>query len=280
MHERIKNLNQLCGAENFKASLAATEKSEPVRSPHFLWLVKRGGGVTTMLDMLAQALEESRGLEFCGDVRFIEFSVDYIPPESFLSELKRLNDAMMRSVGRRHEFKGILCVNLDNWVGHENEGHFETLLDFLAYKQDKLMLVFTLHSANKATAKKFEAAVAMKMCIETVEIDFPKPDKLASHIEEHYIKPQGFAFSSGAQELVAKYIDKISASERFAGFKTAKRLTENILRCFQNADNSGEIITEEIVERCCEDYLGKLSILELPPPMKKIMGFAAEEVLK
>jgi hypothetical protein len=280
MHEKIKNLNQLCGAENFKASLATAENSESGLTLHFLWLVRRGGGVTTMLDILARTLEESRRLEFCGDVRFIEFSAEYISPENFFSELKRLNDALLRGVGRRHEFKGILCVNLDNWGGHESEAHFETLLEFLAYKQDKLMLVFTLHSTDKITAKKLEAAVGMKMCLEVVEIDFPKPEKLAAHIEEHYIKSQGLALSDGARELMTKYISRISTSERFAGFKTTERLAENILRSFRKSDVFSEIITEEVVERCCKDYMERLSFLESPLPIKRRIGFATEEVVK
>jgi hypothetical protein len=233
-----------------------------------------------MLDILAQTLEESRGLEFCGDVKFIEFSAEYISPENFFSELKRLNDALLRGVGRRHEFKGILCVNLDSWGGHECEAHFETLLEFLAYKQDKLMLVFTLHSTDKVTAKKLEATVGIKMCLEVVEIDFPKPAEFAAHIEEHYIKLQGVAFSDGARELVAKYIIRISTSERFAGFKTAERLAENILRNFRKSDIFNEIITEEIVERCCKDYMERLSFLESPPTIKRKIGFATEEVTK
>jgi len=75
--------------------------------PNYLWNVKQGGGLTTLVTVFAKYLNEAKAIEFCSMVKAFEFKLEYLPPETFFSEITRLDNTISSLAG--HNWQRISC---------------------------------------------------------------------------------------------------------------------------------------------------------------------------
>ena len=97
----------------------------PIILPDIFLISPSGTGRTMLLSLLAEFLSERRNLlEFYGDVKYFEFMLNYCRPEEPFTEITRLMSQVNVAAGFRNEYKGILFIDVDEWLGHFNEKHF------------------------------------------------------------------------------------------------------------------------------------------------------------
>ena len=151
----------------------------PIILPDMLWVAQSGVGKTNLLKLMAEYLSSQNNLmEFYGDVKFFEFLLNYCPPNEYFSELQRLIDEIDNAAGFRNEFKGIVHIDINEWLDHFEEKHFVSLMEYLSSNSDKWLIVLSVYSDKKDKIHNLNAFLSMYLRIEKITLSFPKTEDL------------------------------------------------------------------------------------------------------
>jgi len=205
-----------------------------INLPNYLLKISRGGGVTTLINAFTNFLHATKAIDFCGLERSFEFKLSYTSPELYFSELTRFENTLVEMAGYKHHYKGVVCVNIHEWLGHTSEPHFKRFIDYIA-RNKELVVVFYIHASNKsnkiaqANFKAMESVLSLRLRLETLELRFPRADELVDHVNEHFMQDKGFTFGADAKALLCETIDELTTGKHFSGFKTIAQLANDIL---------------------------------------------------
>jgi hypothetical protein len=199
-----------------------------VTLPNYLWVAIRGGGVSTCINLLAEYLYTAKITEFTGIVKYFEYKLAYIAPNDFFSELTRLNNTITEIAGHFRYFKGLACINIDEWIHHTNETHFYRFLDYIASINNKILAILYVHDNNKRIIESIESSLSSHIRFESVWFRFPNANELTEFIESKYFKKKSFTLTDDAKLLLLDSIDKLINGKNFNGFTTIKQLANDI----------------------------------------------------
>ncbi|MCL2528681.1 MAG: hypothetical protein FWE42_09735, partial [Defluviitaleaceae bacterium] len=218
-----------------------------ISMPCYLMTVNRGGGITTMINALAKYLYVADAFEFCGIEKAFEFKLGYIPPDAYFSELMRLDNTFVEAAGYNRHFKGVVGINIDEWLGHTSEAHFTKFLETLAASTG-LLTVFYIYNRKKEELKALESAISLRLRLEYVPLRFPRGEELVDYIDIGFMQTKGLYLSKEAKTLLCGTINEIAKGKHFNGFKTISTLADDILYHifsqigFKSKDVSAEIL--------------------------------------
>lgn len=222
----VKRWNNL--SENIKVKPA----NKPVILPDMLWIAKSGVGRTSLLKLLSGYLYEKGNLmDFYGDVRYFEFMLGYCKRDEVFTELQRLTDEIRNAAGFRNEYRGIIHIDVNEWLRHLDDLYFASFMEFLSSNRDNWLVILSAYSDKEEEIKKLEAVVSMYLRIETVTIGLPKTESLVAFVEKE-LKDYGLNVDESAKKLLAETIDKLRGSKFFDGYKSLKMLCQDIVYTF------------------------------------------------
>ena len=235
-YERIMALKE---ADEFKKvvkrwqvlseNIQASPTDAPILLPDMLWVAKSGVGKTNLLRLASEYLASLGNLmDFCGDTKYIEFLLGYCPPNSHFGEMERLLDEISVAAGFRNEFRGIVYVDINEWLDHFEERHFISFMELMAARSDKWLVVLSVYSDKKEKLHNLTAFLSMYLRIEQVSLSLPKTADLFEYIERN-LGAYGLSLSEDARELLHAAIEKIRRNKYFDGFKTIKILCQDIV---------------------------------------------------
>ncbi len=222
----------------------------PMVLPDLLWLSQPGAGKTLLLRCLSDYLSVCGSLiDFQGDVKFIEFMLDYYPPEKNFIEVQRLINETNIAAGFRSAYSGIVSVDIDEWLGHCEEKHFITFLEFLASNSDKWIVVFNVLNDRTEDIEKLESILSMYFRIERSVLTLPETEDLMQFVSRR-LAEYGMRLNEEAERLVYRVIEKMRQNKYFDGYKTLKILCQDIIyEVYSDPDNTDDIITIEELRR-------------------------------
>lgn len=202
----------------------------PIVLPELFIYTRPGYGNTRLLALLAEYLDSKQNLMgFYGDVKFFEFKLDYCEPHSNFTELYRFIESVQAAAGFRNEFKGIIRINVDEWVGHHTEKHFLDFLQFLQMNTSYWMIVMTLSNHRESDeTKEMESLVSMYLRIEKLTLHLPDNKELVLFAAEHFAK-YGLELDDSAKQVLEDSIAVLRKSEYFYGLHTVKDLCSDIV---------------------------------------------------
>ena len=218
-----------------------------VTLPNYLWAAKRGGGISTCINLLAEYLYNAKIIEFSGIVKYFEYKIAYIDPNSFFSELTRLNNTISEIAGHHRYYRGLACINIDDWVEHANEQYFYKFLDYIASKNDKILAILYVHTDNKRIVESIESSLSSRIRFEAIPLRFPNVNELIEFIESKYFKKRGFRLTDDAKSLLIDSIEGIINGKHFNGFTTIKQLANDILYSLLTSNISGYDISADML---------------------------------
>ena len=143
-------IQRLCKFQQNKEKYSVRD----VTLPNYFWVAIRGGGISTCVNSLAEYLYAAKIIEFTGIVKYFEYKLAYIAPDEFFSELTRLNNTISEIAGHHRYYRGLACINIDEWIHHTNETHFYKFLDYIASNNNKILSILFIHDNNKHTGEK------------------------------------------------------------------------------------------------------------------------------
>lgn len=200
----------------------------PILLPDMLWVAKSGVGKSFFLELIAEYLESKGNLmEFYGDVKFFEFVLGYVPPHESFTELQRLMEAVKNAAGFRSEFKGIIRIDIDEWLSHYEERHFATFMEYLAVNKDTWFIILSVSETSEKKLHNLEAFLSMFLRIERVELQLPKTEDLTDYIER-LLAAYDLYLTADGRQLLAATVDKMRENKYFDGYKSLGLLCQEI----------------------------------------------------
>lgn len=267
-YEEIMNLKE---AEEIKLvvkkweTLSNNIKKSPTKSsiilPNILMVARSGVGKTNLLRLLSEYID-SKGnlLNFYGDVKFFEFSLGYIPPNQEFTELLRLFDEVGFAAGFRNEFRGIIRIDIDEWIEHYEERHFIDFMEYLAANDDNWLIILSTTPVTKKKLQNLKAVISMYLRIEEITLSLPKTENLFDYISKT-LAGYDLTLSSDGKELLYATIEKLRRNRNFDGFKSIKLLCQEIAySIFARKDTTSNVLTADILSDFGPDskYVNKM----------------------
>jgi len=215
--------------DNLSGNIKSLPKGAPVILPDIFLVSRSGTGRTLMLKFLSDfLLEKENLLDFYGDVRYFEYYLSYCPPHEKFDEIVRFMDEVRSAAGFRSEYRGIIFIHIDEWLGHAEEKYFKSFLEYLADNSDGWLIVFSVDgSGDEEEISHLLSLVSAFLRIEQVSIAPPTSRTLLQYLEER-LALFGLSIDGGARELLSETIDTIKGMRLFDGFKTVKMLSYDI----------------------------------------------------
>ena len=201
------------------AVLSSNLKTLPVNGPILipdLFVVSHSNTMLSrMIDTLSSYLITQKNLlDFNGDIPCFEFMLNYCPPGAGFKELERLIDGISDCAGYRNEFRGIVHIKLDYWLGHQEEHHFIDLLDYLSENTFKWLIILSVSTKNEDKASAMESVLSMFLRIERVTLHRASTTTYVGEIED-LLGDYGFSLDDSAKELLSASIDVLRGNRYF-----------------------------------------------------------------
>jgi len=247
-----------------------------VTLPNYLWVAKRGGGITTLVNAFTDYLYAAKAIEFCGTAKSFEFKLDYIAPETYFSELSRFYNMISNLAGHNRFYKGIICINIDEWLEHISEGHFAKFLNYIANNNDKILTVFCIHTDARNVIESVESFISSYIRLETLTLQFPDSKELVEFMESQYMQKKGFSLLECAKKLLGETIVEIATGKQFNGFKSIIQLADDILYKIHTMDlGNNKSISAEMLS-CYSKDSNYVQRVKARIGTNKIIGFTDE----
>jgi len=278
-YSEIKKLNGLADIKNIvekwnvlSKNIKSTPAGLPILLPEMLWVSKSGVGKTHLLKLISEYLYNQKNLmEFYGTVKFFEFLMGYCSPNTEFTELRRFIDAVQQSAGFRSEFKGIVCIDIDEWIGHEEEKHFLTLLEYLSSNSDTWMIVFWISPQKEADAHNIEHILSMFFRLDKATIELPETTELIKFVKQQ-LKEYELFFDGDAEKIITRTIEVLRENKYFDGYKTLAMLCQDIAYSVFTSKQSEAVVSNTVASLFSEDsdYI-KRTIQKIEK--KNVIGF-------
>lgn len=218
----------------------------PIVLPDIFLISDSGTGRTTFLSLLAGYLMNKPNLmDFYGDVEFFEFMLDYCPPQSGFGEIERFQRAVNAAKGFRNEYRGIVFVDLDEWVDHFEEKHFKAFMEYISDNSDEWMVVLSVSRGDNEKLAAFEAFISSYIRIEKVIIKRPTNEAFMEYLQGK-LRAYGLELEEDAYKIVLNTIGVLCNDRYFDGYKTVRLLCEDIV---YNVYTSGTDISKTLSAR-------------------------------
>lgn len=138
--------------------------------------------------------------DFDGEKAYVYHKMNYVEPYKDFYELKKLQVAVKAATGMRANFKGIIAIDVKEWMGHLKEDYFLVTLKFL---YDQLQYgwryVFTIGNQDKACSKDLIMLLARYFKPYIVEVTPFSCEHMLEDYIQNYMEEAGKAFSLDAQ---------------------------------------------------------------------------------
>ncbi len=226
----------------------------PVVLPDLFLVAEYGVGRTHILGLISDFLTSRKNLmDFYGDVKYFEFLLRYCPPEQTFTEFSRLMGAVSDAAGFRSEYRGIISIDVNEWLGHCEEKHFLDLLEYLADNSDHWLIIFTVPKADEVKLNIMEATLSMFLRIEKAELSYPASDVLFQYVSNTLFQ-YNILLEDDARVLLTASIEKLRDNKYFDGFKTLDILSRDIIYKIYSSDSfKNHVVSTEELRDFAED---------------------------
>lgn len=237
--------------ELLRTNVGSFPADEPVLLPEYLWFSRSGTGKSEMLQLLAGYLDAAQIMPFNGMEKVIEFTLEYCEESEPFTELEDLIKYLSVCSGYHNEFKGILAVNLDNWLPHLDNQHFVEFLEFLSEHNRSLLLIL-IAWPDKDYMDKLEKMLSFYLRVHTVMIEMPVAEEMF-HFIETKLNRYHCKLAEDAGELLLQTLRVLRDMEGFDGYKTLEFMVQEIVYTYYCGQNVGShIIGPDVIS----DFLG------------------------
>lgn len=235
-YDQIMSLNGLAGfkdvierwqicSENIKKFNA----KKGLVIPDLLWVSDNGIDRTGLLQLLSGFLDTAGNLiDFYGNVKYFEYYLEYAPDKANFHEIQKLAEKIRDAAGFRSEYRGILSIELDEWVGHFYEENFINILKYLSSMEDDICFIFNIRNYNRESVEQLMQLLVLFFRIEVIEMNLPDSEELGAYIKNE-ISEYGLNLDEEAEAMVVGAVNKLRQDQYFAGYEILDRLAEDIV---------------------------------------------------
>jgi len=235
-YDQIMTLNGLNGFKDvierwqrFSDNIEKFKAKKGLVIPDLLWVSDNGIDRTGLLKLLAGYLDAAGNLvDFYGTVKYFEYYLEYVPDKNNFHEIQKIAEKIRDAAGFRSEYRGILSIELDEWVGHFYEENFINILKYLSSMEDDIVFIFNIRNYNKEAIEQLMQLLVLFFRIEVIEMNLPDSEELGAYIKTE-ISEYGLNLDSEAEDMVVNTVNRLRQDQYFAGYEILDRLAEDIV---------------------------------------------------
>lgn len=239
MHARdyFEQIKQIPGLEEIKAVITqwnhvAENRPKltgdlPIALPDLFWRTQPGAGKTHFLQLLSDYLDAARLMEFHGETKYFEFTLEYCPPQERMTELTRLIYQTRDAAGFRSHFCGLIAIDISAWADAFTEPHFRLVLEYLSSVNDRILVVFIAENLSGEALERAERLLNAYFRIRAVDFAYPGVDAFLAYCLYHFSR-YGLTLAPEATALLKNTLAALVKSPYFDGYKTVNRLCQDV----------------------------------------------------
>lgn len=235
-YDQIMSLKGLSGFkevierwERFSENITRYQAKQSLVLPDLVWVSDNGIDKTGLLSLLTNYLDEAENMvEFYGNVKYFEYYLEYVPDKTNFHEIQKLAEKIRDAAGFRSEYKGLLSIELGEWVGHFHEENFINLLKFLATMDNDIMFIFNIHNYDPEAVEQLMKILVLFFRIEVIEMSLPDSEELGAYIKND-IQEYGLNLDPEAEAMVIATVNRLREDQYFAGYQMLDRLAADIV---------------------------------------------------
>ncbi len=197
--------------------------------PDLLWVSDNGIERGALLKLLTNYIVASGNLlEFYGTVKCFEYYLEYVPDKTNFHEIDKLAEKIRDAAGFRSEYRGLLSVDVTEWIGHFQEENFINVLKYLSSMEDDIMFIFQIPNYHRQSVEELMQLLILYFRLEVIEMKLPDSSDLATYIT-HEISEYGLNLDDEAKEMVVSSVNRLREDPYFAGYQMLDRLASDIV---------------------------------------------------
>ncbi len=197
--------------------------------PDLLWICDAGIDEEHLLNLLTAFLYTAQNLQdFYGNVRNLDYYPDYVTPDKECHEIDKLGEKIRDAAGFRSEFRGILTLDVSEWVGHFTEEHFVDLIKYLTTMDEYLLIIFRVPNYDPAACRQLYEILGLFFRIEPLSISLPDSTELVAHICRK-VSEYGLSLDESGAHLLLASVDRLRTDRYFAGYPVLNRIAADIV---------------------------------------------------
>ena len=158
------------------------------------------------------------------------------------------------AAGFRNQYKGIIRINVDEWIEHHKEKHFLDFLQFLQANTAYWFIILTISDTEEnEKTQEMEGIVSMYLRIEKITLNRPSDDDFVEFADK-YLSKYGLSLDDGAKELLTNSIAVLKNNKYFYGLHTIRDLCNDIVYTLYSESTSvNNIITADMLNNFSPD---------------------------
>ncbi len=226
----------------------------PMVLPDLFWVARSGVGKTNLLKLLSEYLSRCGSLmRFHGNVKYFEFMLDYCAPDAPFGEIRRMINEVNAAAGFRNLYRGIISIDIEEWLGHCEEKHFISFLEYLASNSDDWLIIFNVTGEREEEIERLESILSMYFRLEKSVLSLPDTDALLEYVSER-LAEYNLVLDVSASVLISSVIDRMRENKYFDGYKTLISLCRDIAyEVYSGGEFSGRTVTGGQLSRFAPD---------------------------
>ena len=264
----------ICKWHTLSDNMRAADNRLPILLPDLFWIVPSGAGKTTFLRTLTDYLQaEDNLMDFYGNIDVFEFLLGYCPASQPFTELQRLMDTIKSAAGFRNEYRGVICIDIEEWIGHYKEKHFITFMEYLAANSEHWLIVLCVSPDKDNLLHDLQAFLSMYLRLETIRMELPSDERLVAYLEI-LLGDYGFSLDEQAKTLLQHTFAALRKNSHFDGYKSAQLLAKDIVYHLYSADAlPAQTLTAATLEGFADNSRYVQNMLFAASASRKTIGF-------
>lgn len=227
-------------------NLSKLPQTTHVLLPNCLFATRSGVGITMLLGLIAQFLEDEKLIEFVGEVKYFEFVLDRSENVESFPAFTRLEETFRIAAGFRGFYKGISCIDISEWIDDLHDVRFTRFLEYVSDLSQHVLFIFLIPFDEKRVGE-VEAALIPFLRVRRLKVDFPDSEEFSMYVDAR-LKSHGFILEDQARAMLKKTIAHARVLLRFDGYNALNQLVEDIIyeKCSHKLMNDNVVTVADL----------------------------------
>ena len=205
---------------------------------------------------LAESARAQNPARFAGKKPGVFFRLNYVPPYEKFQELRLLLLRVKEAKGMRAEFRGVVAIDVTEWLGHEGEEFFTVILKYLYDHRNSWMSAFVLCNSTETQQRKLAVACAayISPVVEDVSLFF-RNDRLARMLQ--------LRFHAAGRSILRSTLNRLAETLTSPELAQVRSLTllDRVVEDLAAMSAQKKVVNIEIVQKYLADPYSTLTML-------------------